>query len=178
MTDRRSGAQRGWPKGATAQMGLPSKWSGAVWRGRQPEPTPSFTKSSPTFSPPVIARAKPVAIHCAPASEPTKPDTRTSRRDGLPRQTNVFLAMTECVVIARAQPVAIHCAPRNEPTNPDTRTSRHDGLPPPFVPRNDNIVKQNTIDISSPLRVIARAQPVAIHCAPITEPTNPERRAC
>ena len=223
MTDRRSGAQRGWPKGATAQMGLPSKWSGAVWRGRQPEPTPSFTKSSPTFSPPVIARAKPVAIHCAPASEPTKPDTRTSRRDGLPRQTdvllamtecvviaraqpvaihcepgskptkperftsrhdglprqtNVFLAMTECVVIARAEPVAIHCAPRNEPTNPDTRTSRHDGLPRPFVPRNDNIVKQNTTDISSPLRVIARAQPVAIHCAPITEPTNPERRAC
>ena len=57
MTDRRSGAQRGWPKGATAQMGLPSKWSGAVWRGRQPEPTPSFTKSRSSVSPLVIARA-------------------------------------------------------------------------------------------------------------------------
>ena len=133
MTDRRSGAQRGWPKGATAQMGLPSKWSGAVWRGRQPEPTPSFTKSSPTFSPPVIARAKPVAIHCAPASEPTKPDTRTSRHDGLPR---------------------------------------------PFVPRNDNVVTQKTTNISSPLRVLARAQPVAIDCAPTSEPTNPERNSC
>jgi hypothetical protein len=268
MTDRRSGAQRGWPKGATAQMGLPSKWSGAVWRGRQPEPTPSFTESRfqfPPFSsrgyPPVaihcapineptkperftsrhdglprqtivllamtecvvisraepvaihcepineptnpkrftsrhdglprqtivllamtecvvIARAKPVAIHCEPISEPTKPDTRTSRHDGLPRQTNVLLAMTNCVVIARAQPVAIHCAPRSEPTNPERFTSRHDGLPRPFVPRNDNIVKQNTTNISSPLRVLARAQPVAIDCTPGSEPTNPERNSC
>ena len=133
MTDRRSGAQRGWPKGATAQMGLPSKWSGAVWRGRQPEPTPSFTKSRFQF-PPLSSR-------------------------GLP-------------------PVAIHCAPRNEPVKPDTRTSRHDGLPSPFVPRNDNIVKQNTTDISSPLRVLARAQPVAIDCTPGSEPTNPERNSC
>jgi hypothetical protein len=133
MTDRRSGAQRGWPKRATAQMGLPSKWSGAVWRGRQPEPTPSFTKSRFQF-PPFSSRGHP--------------------------------------------PVAIHCAPISEPTNPDTRTSRHDGLPRPFVPRNDNIVKQNTTDISSPLHVLARAQPVAIHCAPISELLNPERRAC
>ena len=169
MTDRRSGAQRGWPKGATAQMGLPSKWSGAVWRGRQPEPTPSFTKSSPTFSPPVIARAKPVAIHCAPASEPTKPDTRTSRRDGLPRQTKVFLAMTECVVIARAQPVAIHCAPASEPPKPERFTSRHDGLPRP---------SRWSLLAMTECVVIARAQPVAIHCAPASEPPKPERRAC
>jgi hypothetical protein len=133
MTDRRSGAQRGWPKGATAQMGLPSKWSGAVWRGRQPEPTPSFTESRFQF-PPLSSRAHP--------------------------------------------PVAIHCEPRSEPTKPDTRPSRPDGLPRPFVPRNDNIVKQNTTDISSPLRVLARAEPVAIHCAPGSEPTNPERNSC
>ena len=178
MTDRRSGAQRGWPKGATAQMGLPSKWSGVVWRGRQPEPTPSFTKSRFQF-PPLSSRGyPPVAIHSAPRNEPTKPDTRTSRHDGLPRQTEVFLAMTEHVVIARAQPVAIHCAPRTESTNPDTRTSRHDGLPRPFVPRNDNVVTQNTTDISSPLRVLATAQPVAIHCTPTSEPTNSERNSC
>ena len=223
MTDRRSGAQRGWPKGATAQMGLPSKWSGAVWRGRQPEPTPSFTKSFLQFPPlssrglppvaihcaprnepakperftsrhdrlprqtivllamtehVVIARAEPVAIHCAPGSEPTNPERFTSRHDGLPRQTIVLLAMTECVVIARAQPVAIHCAPRTESTNPERFTSRPDGLPRPFVPRNDNVVTQNTTDISSPLRVLARAEPVAIHCTPTSEPTNPERNSC
>ena len=201
MTDRRSGAQRGWPKGATAQMGLPSKWSGAVWRGRQPEPTPSFTKSRFQF-PPLSSRGyPPVAIHCAPRNEPTKPDTRTSRHDGLPRQTIVLLAMTEHVVIARAEPVAIHCEPGSEPhrhylssrghspvaihseprtesTKPERFTSRHDGLPRPFVPRNDNVVSQNTTDISSPLRVLARAQPVAIHCTPTSEPTNPERNSC
>jgi len=178
MTDRRSGAQRGWPKGATAQMGLPSKWSGAVWRGRQPEPTPSFTKSLLQF-PPLSSRGlPPVAIHCAPRTEPAKPDTRTSRHDGLPRQTEVFLAMTEHVVIARADPVAIHCEPGSEPTNPERFTSRHDGLPRPFVPRNDNVVSQNTTDISSPLRVLARAEPVAIHCTPTSEPTNPERNSC
>ena len=178
MTDRRSGAQRGWPKGATAQMGLPSKWSGAVWRGRQPEPTPSFTKSRFQF-PPLSSRGlPPVAIHCAPRTEPAKPDTRTSRHDGLPRQTEVFLAMTEHVVIARADPVAIHCEPGSEPTNPERFTSRHDGLPRPFVPRNDNVVTQNTTDISSPLRVLATAQPVAIHCTPTSEPTNSERNSC
>jgi len=178
MTDRRSGAQRGWPKGATAQMGLPSKWSGVVWRGRQPEPTPSFTKSFLQF-PPLSSRGHPpVAIHCAPRNEPAKPDTRTSRHDGLPRQTEVFLAMTEHVVIARAEPVAIHCEPGSEPTNPERFTSRHDGLPRPFVPRNDNVVSQNTTDISSPLRVLARAEPVAIHCTPTSEPTNPERNSC
>ena len=121
-------------------MGLPSKWSGVVWRGRQPEPTPSFTKSLLQF-PPLSSRGlPPVAIHCAPRSEPAKPDTRTSRHDGLPRQTIVLLAMTECVVIARAEPVAIHCEPISEPTNPERFTSRHDGLPRPFVPRNDNVV--------------------------------------
>ena len=133
MTDRRSGAQRGWPKGATAQMGLPSKWSGVVWRGRQPEPTPSFTESFLQF-PPLSSRGH--------------------------------------------SPVAIHSEPRTEPTKPDTRTSRHDGLPRPFVPRNDNVVSQNTTDISSPLRVLARAEPVAIHCTPTSEPTNPERNSC
>ena len=178
MTDRRSGAQRGWPKGATAQMGLPSKWSGAVWRGRQPEPTPSFTKSLLQF-PPLSSRGlPPVAIHSDPRSEPTKPERFTSRHDRLPRQTIVLLAMTECVVIARAEPVAIHCEPISEPTKPERFTSRHDGLPRPFVPRNDNVVSQNTTDISSPLRVLARAQPVAIHCAPGSEPTNPERNSC
>ena len=178
MTDRRSGAQRGWPKGATAQMGLPSKWSGAVWRGRQPEPTPSFTKSRFQF-PPLSSRGhSPVAIHCESASETTKPDTQTSRHYGLPRQTEVFLAMTEHVVIARAEPVAIHCEPGSEPTNPERFTSRHDGVPRPFVPRNDNVVTQNTTDISSPLRVLATAQPVAIHCTPTSEPTNSERNSC
>jgi hypothetical protein len=178
MTDRRSGAQRGWPKGATAQMGLPSKWSGAVWRGRQPEPTPSFTKSLLQF-PPLSSRGHPpVAIHCEPRTESTNPDTQTSRHDRLPRQTIVLLAMTECVVIARAKPVAIHCEPISEPTKPERFTSRHDGLPRPFVPRNDNVVSQNTTDISSPLRVLARAQPVAIHCTPTSEPTNPERNSC
>jgi len=42
----------------------------------------------------VIASLKGVAIHCEPVSEP-HPRTRPSRRDGLPRQTIVFLAMTE-----------------------------------------------------------------------------------
>ena len=137
-----------------------------------------FYKKPSSVSPLVIARAQPVAIHCAPRSEPTNPERFTSRHDGLPRQTIVLLAMTECVVIARAKPVAIHCAPRSEPVKPDTRTSRHDGLPRPFVPRNDNIVKQNTTNISSPLRVLARAQPVAIDCTPGSEPTNPERNSC
>ena len=188
MTDRRSGAQRGWPKGATAQMGLPSKWSGVVWRGRQPEPTPSFTKSFLQF-PPLSSRGlPPVAIHCDPASEPTKPDTRTSRHDGLPRpfvprndkvmSQNTTDISSPLHVIARAKPVAIHCEPISEPTKPERFTSRPDGLPRPFVPRNDNVVSQNTTDISSPLRVLARAEPVAIHCAPGSEPTNPERNSC
>jgi hypothetical protein len=143
-----------------------------------PPPTPSFTKSLLQF-PPLSSRGlPPVAIHCAPRTESTKPERFTSRHDRLPRQTIVLLAMTECVVIARAKPVAIHCEPGSEPTKPDTRTSRHDGLPSPFVPRNDNIVKQNTTDISSPLRVLARAQPVAIHCTPGSKPTKPERNSC
>ena len=129
-----------------------------------------------------------MAIHCEPRTEPTKPDTRTSRHDGLPRpfvprNDNVVSQNTTNIsspqrVIARAKPVAIHCDPRSEPTKPERFTSRHDGLPRPFVPRNDNVVTQNTTDISSPLRVLATAQPVAIHCTPTSEPTNPERNSC
>jgi hypothetical protein len=206
MTDKAT--KKGGAPRVLAQMGAspkgPSQASGArgsARRGRQPEPTPSFTKSPPQF-PPLSSRGHPpVAIHCAPRNESTNPERFTSRHDGLPRQTEVFLAMTEHVVIARAQPVAIHCEPGSEPTKPDTRTSRHDGLPRPFVPRNDNVVSQDTTDIFSPLRVIASAQPVAIHCeqgsepnahylssrghppvaihcAPISEPTKPERNLC
>jgi hypothetical protein len=178
MTDRKSGAQRGWPKGAIAQMGLPSKWSGAEWRGRQPEPTPSFTKSPLQF-PPLSSRGhSPVAIHCEPASESTNPDTRTPRHDGLPRpfvprNDNVVSQNTTDIslplgVLARAKPVAIHCEPRNEPVKPDTRISRHDGLP-----RQTEVFLAMTECV-----VIARAQPVAIHCEPASEPTKPERSPC
>ena len=122
------------PKGRQPKWAMPASGAHALkWRGRQPEPTPIFTKSLLQFRP------------------------LSSR--GLP-------------------PVAIHCEPGSEPTKPDTRTSRHDGLPRPFVPRNDNVVSQNTTDISSPLRVLARAEPVAIHCTPTSEPTNPERNSC
>ncbi|MFL2914389.1 MAG: hypothetical protein ACJZ64_07115 [Opitutales bacterium] len=129
-----------------------------------------------------------MAIHCAQRTEPIKPDTRTSRHDGLPRpfvprNDNVVSQNTTDIssplhVIARAQPVAIHCAPISEPAKPERRSSRHDGLPRLFVPRNDNVVSQNTTDISSPLRVLARAQPVAIDCTPGSEPINPERSPC
>ena len=77
---------------------------GAVWRGRQPEPTPSFTKSLLQF-PPLSSRGhSPVAIHSEPRSEPTKPDTRTSRHDGLPRP---FVPRNDNVV-SRTPPIFLH----------------------------------------------------------------------
>ena len=177
------------PKGRQPKWAMPASGAHALkWRGRQPEPTPIFTKSLLQF-PPLSSRGhSPVAIHSEPRTEPTKPDTRTSRHDGLPRpfvprNDNVVSQNTTNIsspqrVIARAKPVAIHCEPISEPTKPERFTSRHDGLPRPFVPRNDNVVTQNTTDISSPLRVLATAQPVAIHCTPTSEPTNPERNSC
>jgi hypothetical protein len=74
MTDKAT--KKGGAPRALAQMGAsqkgPSQASGAqgfAWRGRQPEPTRSFTKSPPQF-PPLSSRGHPlVAIHCEPVTE-------------------------------------------------------------------------------------------------------------
>ena len=79
MTDKAT--NKGGAPRVLAQMGAsqkgPSQASGVracSRRGRQPEPTPGFTKSPPLALPLVIARAQPVAIHCEPRNEPRNPE--------------------------------------------------------------------------------------------------------
>ena len=96
-----------------------------------------YTASLPHL---VIARAKPVAIHCESVSEPHCSNAFIAC-SGLPRPSlRSFLAMTWCVVldwytpslpqivIARAKPVAIHCEPEHDETT-RPRDARQDGLP-------------------------------------------------
>jgi hypothetical protein len=133
----------------------------------------------------VIARAKPVAIHCEPENEETTPSASSETRwiaaslASLFPRNDIDRHLTEpptsfpFILSSRGRkPVAIHCEEGSE-THCRNAFIAYSRLPRPSLRSFLAMTWCVVLDwytASLPHLVIARAKPVAIHCESVSEP--------